>query len=60
MSFAAHQIALKGSAKNENAYKLCNFCEERKPPEGGIQLSPRRWLCAVCWVDKTRKQPKKK
>jgi hypothetical protein len=59
MSFAANQISLAGSAKTSHQYKLCHFCEERKPPEGGIQLSPRRWLCAVCWVDKTRKVKRK-
>jgi len=54
MSFAAHQISLPNSLKNSSNYKLCHFCEEKKPPEGGIELSPRRWLCAVCWVDKTK------
>jgi len=54
MSFAAHQISLPNSATTSNKYKLCHFCEEKKPPEGGVQLSPRRWICAVCWVDKMK------
>jgi hypothetical protein len=33
-------------------YKLCNKCEEMKPPEGGIELSPSRWSCARCWANK--------
>ena len=54
MSFAASQIALKGSPIHGSKFLLCHYCEEKKMPEGGIQLSPRRWVCAVCWVDKLR------
>jgi hypothetical protein len=54
MSFAMHQISLPNSAKNSSQYKLCHKCEEKKPPEGGVQTSPRRWYCAICWVDKMK------
>ena len=54
MSFATQQIAMTGSAINGNKYKLCHYCEEKKLPEGGVQLSPRKWVCAACWVDKLK------
>ena len=54
MSFAKHQVSLRGSAVNGQPFKLCHKCEEKKPPEGGVQASPQRWYCAVCWVDKMK------
>jgi hypothetical protein len=30
--------------------KLCNKCEELRPPEGGIELSTSRWYCGACWT----------
>lgn len=29
--------------------KLCNKCETLKPPEGGCNMRPGRWLCFTCW-----------
>jgi hypothetical protein len=54
MSFAANQISLRGSHINGQPFKLCHRCEERRAPEGGVQASPHRWYCAVCWVDKMK------
>ncbi len=54
MSFAKHQLSLAGSRVNGQPFKLCHRCEEKKPPEGGVQTSPQRWYCAVCWVDKMK------
>lgn len=31
-------------------FKLCQTCEQQRAPEGGIQLSPKRWVCATCWI----------
>ena len=45
---------MTGSAINGNKYKLCHYCEEKKLPEGGIQLSQRKWVFAACWVDKMK------
>ena len=39
--------------------RLCNKCEEIKPPEGGVQMSVARLICASCWTDReTRKSLK--
>ncbi len=34
--------------------KHCDKCETKKPPEGGIQMKPGRWLCANCWLRRYR------
>jgi len=47
--FAKQQLEI-GSKQPVHKYKLCNKCEEMKPPEGGVQMSPSKWHCAVCWT----------
>tara|TARA_R110000868_G_scaffold18843_1_gene82119 strand:- start:1438 stop:1611 length:174 start_codon:yes stop_codon:yes gene_type:complete len=54
MSFARHQVSLKGSSVNGQPFKLCHRCETKKAPEGGVQTSAQRWYCAPCWVDKMK------
>jgi hypothetical protein len=24
----------------------------KKPPEGGVEMSATKWLCASCWTDR--------
>lgn len=37
----------------------CSGCQKTVPPEGGINLSPTRWICVACWQQRQRKnQPK--
>lgn len=44
--------------RNAQRLKLCAQCEEKKPPEGGIDMKPTRWICAACWTRKaTRRKP---
>ena len=43
--FTRHQLEI-GSKQPIHKYKLCNKCEEMRPPEGGIELSPTRWSCS--------------
>lgn len=31
-------------------FKLCTKCGNSRPPEGGIELSRTRWVCAKCWI----------
>jgi transposase-like protein len=30
--------------------KHCTQCKKDRVPEGGVALSPNRWLCANCWL----------
>lgn len=47
--FVSHQLEI-GSNQPVHRYKLCNKCEEQRPPEGGIQMSQAKWHCASCWA----------
>jgi hypothetical protein len=29
--------------------KTCSKCEQKRIPEGGIEVGP-RWYCARCWM----------
>ena len=48
--FAKRQLVIGDGRQPVHKYKLCNKCEEMRPPEGGVQMSPSKWLCAVCWT----------
>lgn len=53
MSFVKQRIELPNSANTAvtaHKFKLCAKCEEKKPPEGGIDMGRGRWLCAACWT----------
>ena len=41
-----------GGKQPVHKLKLCNKCEELKPPEGGIELSTSRWHCSTCWINR--------
>lgn len=60
MSFVKNQLNI--GAKNKqpsHVYKQCSKCDEERVPEGGIEMGPGRWICAVCWARRTsRKQGK--
>lgn len=49
MSFTTKHLQL-GSKQPVHKLQLCNKCEEMRPPEGGIQMSAARWICACCWT----------
>ena len=50
MSFADRQLSLPNSFRKElHKFKLCGKCQKEKPPEGGTELGPGRWICASCW-----------
>lgn len=59
MSFVKNQLHMPKSTdnlRNAQRLKLCTQCEEKKPPEGGIQMNPTRWICAACWVAKATRR----
>lgn len=51
-------LVLDGSARNTHPLRLCDRCETKKPPEGGVQLGQNRWYCAGCWIRKSNKPPR--
>jgi formylmethanofuran dehydrogenase subunit E len=53
--FVAQQLTL-GSKQPIHQLKQCNKCDEMKPPEGGIQMSPSKWHCAACWTKRAIKR----
>ena len=49
--FVKQQLDI-GSRQPIHQLKLCNKCEEKRPPEGGVQMTPAKWYCAACWTKK--------
>lgn len=31
-------------------YLHCYRCNKDKPPEGGVEMRPGKWVCAKCWT----------
>lgn len=58
MSFVTKQLLLNTGTPPQPAhrFKLCVKCNKDKPPEGGINMSPTRWICAACWVAKATRR----
>ena len=55
--FAQQQLEI-GSKQPTHQFKQCDKCDEAKPPEGGIQMSPNKWHCAACWALRASRRPK--
>jgi hypothetical protein len=53
--FVRHQLEI-GSKQPVHKYRLCAKCEEMRPPEGGVDMSPSRWHCSVCWAHRATKR----
>jgi|AntAceMinimDraft_1070359.scaffolds.fasta_scaffold26814_1 hypothetical protein len=43
-------IDIKTITLTGRPFKECGKCEEMCPPEGGIEVSAIKWLCASCWA----------
>jgi len=44
---------------NDRPHRECDKCRKTKPPEGGIEMSPTKWVCYGCWVQRRRTAPRK-
>ena len=44
-----HPITLGNTNQPVHKLKLCNKCNEVKPPEGGIDMGS-KWHCQACWT----------
>lgn len=61
MSFVTKQLLLNGGNPQQpvHQFKVCARCEQHKPPEGGINMNPTRWICAACWTRRATRRPSK-
>jgi len=50
-NFVNNPVRLNGNVHGHKL-QLCNKCALEKPPEGGVEMSATRWLCASCWTDR--------
>ncbi len=52
MSFTIKPINLSNSGKDNrlHVFKTCTKCVKERPPEGGVDLAPNKWVCASCWA----------
>ena len=50
-NFVNNHLRLNGNCY-AHKLRLCNKCEEMRPPEGGVQMSAARWICASCWTNR--------
>lgn len=41
-----------------NNYRKCSHCLKERTLDGGCEVTPTRWLCALCWASHTRRRPK--
>ena len=57
MSFVKQNLRLNGSTQPVHPLRTCAKCGEQRVPEGGIQMTPEKWICAICW---TKRQFKRK
>lgn len=59
MSFVKQGINLKGNVSQPvHRFKLCDQCETKKPPEGGMDMGRGRWICAACWTKRAAARKK--
>jgi hypothetical protein len=53
--FYKQQLTLN-SEQPVHKYKQCGKCSEMRAPEGGVEMSPTKWVCAACWIGRTTKK----
>lgn len=59
MSFIYEPLVLPKSTQPAPAHKFkhCQKCDKPRPPEGGIEMSATRWICATCWARRALGKP---
>lgn len=52
MSFVRSQLSLPRNTPKQpvHQFKYCTKCYSNRPPEGGVEMGPGKWLCANCWT----------
>jgi hypothetical protein len=57
MRSSAGNISQGAALKSSGAFRFCTGrCQDTRPPEGGVELSPGRWRCGACWIEMARKR----
>ena len=60
MSFVKKNINLPGgNMQGAHPLKTSSKCQQERVPEGGIEMGPGRWMCAICWTLRVVKRPLK-
>jgi hypothetical protein len=52
MSFLKNGINLPQTPVRANKMQICSKCLKEKPPEGGVEMSATKWVCASCWTNR--------
>ena len=50
-NFVNNHVRLNGN-RHSHKLQMCSKCLRDKPPEGGVEMSATRWICASCWTDR--------
>jgi hypothetical protein len=50
-NFVNNHLRLNGNVHGHKL-QMCSKCLNEKPPEGGVEMSATRWMCASCWTDR--------
>ena len=54
-NFVNNPVRLNGNVHGHKL-QLCNKCNQQKPPEGGVEMSATKWICASCWTNRVTSQ----
>ena len=54
-NFVNNPVRLKGNVHGHKL-QICNKCGLKKPPEGGVEMSATKWICASCWTNRVTSQ----
>lgn len=60
MSFVNARLDLPRTPAPQPLHKFrqCSKCNTDRPPEGGVQMNPTRWVCANCWTLRATRKPR--
>ena len=52
-SITNRESPLRGSSQ----FRFCTGkCQDSRPPEGGVELTPGKWRCVNCWIEISRRR----
>ena len=52
MSF--HDFAIQGSLSDHKPLRPCGQCRTDASQAGGLQVTPTKWICGGCWLQRIR------